>query len=261
MAEAQANNVEAVVKQRESQLAQAKVDLDRTTIRAPVDGIVMKKRGAGQTVAASLQAPELFVIAQNLRDMQVETSIDEVGGRPRSKRPAGDVHRRFVSRPHLQRHGRQVRKAALVVQNVVTYTAVISAANPDLQLFPGMTANVRISIDKRDNVLKLPNAALRFRPAGVGGVARPGAAATARRAAAADGRRAAGAEQLRERLVKELKLDAEQQAKLEPILADLRQDSARCREDEADAPSGRARARRDARRDHGDPQAGTEAEI
>src|SRR3990170_3521322 len=76
--ESQVRNVEAVVKQRESQLAQAKVDLDRTEIRAPVEGIVVKKSvEPGQTVAASLQAPELFVIAQDLREMQVDTSIDE----------------------------------------------------------------------------------------------------------------------------------------------------------------------------------------
>ena len=78
VAEAQVHNVEALVKQREAQLAQAKVDLSRTSIRAPVDGIVVKKSvEPGQTVAASLQAPELFVIAQDLREMQVETSIDE----------------------------------------------------------------------------------------------------------------------------------------------------------------------------------------
>ncbi|MFH1044495.1 MAG: efflux RND transporter periplasmic adaptor subunit, partial [Pseudomonadota bacterium] len=167
VAEAQAKNAEAIVKQRESQLAQARVDLDRTIIRAPVDGVVIKKSvDAGQTVAASLQAPELFQIAQNLREMQVEASIDEADvGRTKVDQKATFTVDSFPGRTFSGKV-MQVRKAALVVQNVVTYIVVISAANADLQLLPGMTANVRITTDQRDSVLKLPNAALRFRPAG-----------------------------------------------------------------------------------------------
>jgi HlyD family secretion protein len=165
--ESQVRNVEALVKQRESQLAQAKVDLDRTTIRAPVDGIVVKKSvEPGQTVAASLQAPELFVIAQDLRQMQVETSIDEAEvGRVREGQAATFTVDSFPGRTFRGTVG-QVRKAALVVQNVVTYTAVIATSNPNLELFPGMTANVRIVVDSRENALRVPNAALRFRPVG-----------------------------------------------------------------------------------------------
>ncbi|HXF66674.1 MAG TPA: efflux RND transporter periplasmic adaptor subunit, partial [Burkholderiales bacterium] len=165
--EAQVRNVEALVKQREAQLAQARVDLERTTIRAPVDGVVVKKSvEPGQTVAASLQAPELFVIAQDLRRMQVEASIDEAEvGRVREGQLATFTVDSFPGRTFTGRVG-QVRKAAQVVQNVVTYTAVIATSNPDLILFPGMTANVRIVTDTRENVLKVPNAALRFRPAG-----------------------------------------------------------------------------------------------
>jgi HlyD family secretion protein len=105
------------------------------------------------------------------------------------------------------------------VQNVVSYTVVITAANPDLALLPGMTANVRIAVDQRANVLKVPNAALRFRPAGSDAGSSP---APAPEAAAGGGGRPS-AEQIRERLVKSLGLSGEQQKKLDPILADSRQ--------------------------------------
>jgi HlyD family secretion protein len=223
--ESQVRNVEALVKQRDSQLSQAKVDLDRTTIRAPVDGTVIKKSvEPGQTVAASLQAPELFVIAQDLRRMQVDASIDEAEvGRIREGQSATYTVDSFPGRTFQGTVG-QVRKSALVVQNVVTYTAVIATSNPNLELFPGMTANVRIVVDTRESVLKVPNAALRYRPAG---------AADAREAGAApeDGGKsdskarggAQAAEVARERLVKELGLNAEQQARLESITRDTRE--------------------------------------
>jgi HlyD family secretion protein len=166
--DAQVRNAEAVVRQRESQLAQAQVDLERTDIRAPVDGIVVKKSvEPGQTVAASLQAPELFIIAQDLREMQVDTSIDEAEvGRIRVGQEATFTVDSFPGRT-FRGSVAQIRKAALVVQNVVTYIGVIRTSNPDLDLFPGMTANVRIIVDTRENTLKVPNAALRFRPPGV----------------------------------------------------------------------------------------------
>ncbi|MCW5606073.1 MAG: efflux RND transporter periplasmic adaptor subunit, partial [Burkholderiales bacterium] len=178
--ESQVRNGEAQVRQREAQLAQARVDLDRTMIRAPVDGIVVKKSvEPGQTVAASLQAPELFVIAQDLREMQVDTSIDEAEiGRIRIGQQATFTVDSFPGRT-FRGTVSQVRKAALVIQNVVTYTAVISTSNPDLSLFPGMTANVRIVVDRRDNALRIPNAALRFRPAGAPDVREAGGARAA----------------------------------------------------------------------------------
>lgn len=224
--ESQVRNVEALVKQREAQLAQAKVDLERTTIRAPVDGIVVKKSvEPGQTVAASLQAPELFVIAQDLREMQVETSIDEAEvGRIQVGQAATFTVDSFPGRS-FRGTVSQVRKAALVVQNVVTYTAVIATSNPDLNLFPGMTANVRIVVDTRASVLKVANAALRFRPAGASG----GEAGRARDPAGAPapaeegaGRGAQAGEAMRERLTKELSLTTEQQAKLETIQNETR---------------------------------------
>jgi HlyD family secretion protein len=233
VAEAQAKNAAAVVKQRELQLAQAKVDLDRTIIRAPVDGVVIKRSvDAGQTVAASLQAPELFQIAKNLSEMQVEASIDEADvGRVKVDQGATFTVDSFPGRTFSGKV-MQVRKAALVVQNVVTYIVVISAANPELQLLPGMTANVRITTDRRDNVLKLPNAALRFRPAGF---SETGAAA------AAGGN---AGQQLRARLVGALGLDADQQARLDPIFAELRQKLAALRElPEAERAKAGERAR------------------
>ena len=213
---AQVRNVEALVKQREAQLAQAKVDLERTSIRAPVDGIVISRSvDAGQTVAASLQAPTLFLIAKNLTDMQVETSIDESEvGRVRVGQEATFTVDSFPGRTF---NGKvtQVRKAPQVVQNVVSYIAVISAANLDLSLVPGMTANVRLVVDRRENALKIPNAALRFRPAGAGGPAKD-AAKSGSGGNSAPSKGGQG-QALRERLTKELNLNAEQQTKLEEI--------------------------------------------
>lgn len=165
VAEAQARNGAAVIKQREAQLGQARVDLGRTQIRAPVDGIVIKRSvEPGQTVAASLQAPEMFVIAQNLTDMRVETAIDEADvGRLQLGQEATFTVDAFPGK-RFKGTVNQVRKAAQVVSNVVTYTVVVSAANPDLILLPGMTANVRIVTAQKDKVLKVANAALRFRP-------------------------------------------------------------------------------------------------
>lgn len=166
-AQAQVINAQALVRQRAASLAQARVDLERTVIRAPVSGLVVKRSvEPGQTVAASLQAPELFVIARDLRDMQVEVAIDEADvGRIRPEQRATFTVDAYPGR-RFSGVVRQTRKAAQTTQNVVTYTVVVSARNEDLSLLPGMTANVRIVTDARENVLKVPNAALRFRPAG-----------------------------------------------------------------------------------------------
>lgn len=245
VAEANVKNSDAVVKQRDAQLAQARVDLARTAIRAPVTGVVVKKSvEPGQTVAASLQAPELFVIAQNLADMQVEAAIDEADvGRIRVGQTATFTVDSFAGRTFTGQI-KQVRKAATVAQNVVTYTVVISASNPELQLLPGMTANVRITTDRRDSVLKVANSALRFRPPGatdepkaadaaksVGGSGSPPAAAPAgtgpggAQAGGAGGGAGAGGggRAQRERLVTELKLDNDQQQKLDAIFAGMRE--------------------------------------
>ena len=166
VSEAQVRTALAAVKQRESLLRQAQVDLERTIIRAPVDGtVILRNVDAGQTVAASLQAPVLFTIAQDLRDMQVEAAIDEADvGRVRVGMPASFTVDAFPRRSFAGEI-RQIRKAPQNVQNVVSYTVVISARNPDLALLPGMTANVRLVVDERASALKVPNAALRWRPA------------------------------------------------------------------------------------------------
>lgn len=166
--EAQIKSAQAGVAQRESALAQARIDLERTRITSPVNGIVIKRAvEKGQTVAASLQAPELFVIAQNLQDMQVDASIDESDvGRIRSGQKATFTVDAFPGQT-FEGTVNQVRKAAQNVANVVTYVAVVGFSNTGGRLLPGMTANVRVVTEQRDNVLKLPNAALRMRLAGV----------------------------------------------------------------------------------------------
>jgi len=190
---AQVQAAQASVKQREAALAQAWTNLSRTRITSPVDGIVIKRTvERGQTVAASLQAPELFVIAQNLRDMRVEVSVDETDvGRIQPGQKASFTVDAF---PGQTFEGRvdQVRKAAIAANNVVTYVAAVHFSNHDGRLLPGMTANVRIVTDARDNVLKLPNAALRMRIAGVEPPADNASNATKSRAGGAGGAGAGG---------------------------------------------------------------------
>ena len=170
---AQVKSAIAAAKQRDSLLRQAQVDLERTIIRAPVDGtVILRNVGAGQIVAASL-AQALFTIAQDLRDMQVEAAIDEAEvGRLRVGQPATFAVDAFPRR-NFSGEIRQIRKSPQNVQNVVSYTVVISAQNPDLALLPGMTANVRIVVENRESALKVPNAALRWRPAGTADVQAP----------------------------------------------------------------------------------------
>ena len=163
--ESQISSAQAAVKQREALLRQAQVDLERTIIRAPVNGtVILRNIDAGQTVAASLQAPVLFTIARDLRDMQVEAAIDEADvGRLRVDMEATFTVDAFPRRSFTGKI-RQIRKSPVNVQNVISYTVVISAANPEQSLLPGMTANVRVVTDSRDSVLKITNAALRFKP-------------------------------------------------------------------------------------------------
>jgi HlyD family secretion protein len=230
VSEAQVQSALAAVKQRESLLRQAEVDLERTIIRAPVDGtVILRNVDAGQTVAASLQAPVLFTIAQDLRDMQVEAAIDEADvGRLRAGLGASFTVDAYPRRSFAGEI-RQVRKSPQTVQNVVSYTVIISAANPDLALLPGMTANVRIVIEQRDEALKVPNAALRWRP--------PGAQETRAAADAPPPQQAGGAaaQQFRARILEELKPSDSQKARLEEIYADARRKMARLRDLRADA--------------------------
>ncbi len=152
-------------KQARASVELARVNLNHCTITSPIDGVVISRSvDVGQTVAASLQSPELFRIANNLHDMQVETSIDEADiGKLQVGQPVSFTVDAF---PENMFPGRikQIRSQAITQQNVVTYVTVIEVENPELKLRPGMTANVAVLYAHRDQVLKVPNAALRFRP-------------------------------------------------------------------------------------------------
>jgi HlyD family secretion protein len=160
-------SAKAQVAQSQASLRQAEINLERTVIVAPVDGVVVSRTvDVGQTVAASLQAPTLFTIAQDLTKMQVDTNVAEADvGRVKVGQPATFTVDAFPART-FRGEVVQIRKAAQVVQNVVTYDVVVSAPNDDQALLPTMTANVRIITDQKDGILKVPNAALRFRPPG-----------------------------------------------------------------------------------------------
>jgi HlyD family secretion protein len=164
-AEAQVNLAAAQVKQAEAALNAAELDLKYTTIRSPVNGIVVARNvEVGQTVAASFATPNLFLIALDLTKMQVDTNVSEsdIGGMTEGKEATFTVD----AYPGQRFSGtiRQVRLAPINVQNVVTYNVVVAVDNRDLRLKPGMTANVSIVVAQKDDVLKVPNAALRFLP-------------------------------------------------------------------------------------------------
>jgi HlyD family secretion protein len=178
---ANARGARASVEQAKSQLAQARASLEQartnlryTDILSPTDGVVISRAvNVGQTVAASLSAPVIFTIAQDLKKMEVHTNVAESDiGR---LKPGMRVSFTVDAYPGEPFRGaiRDIRNAPQVVSNVVTYDAVIDVSNPDLKLKPGMTATVSVVTDRRADVLTIPNAALRFRPEGVGP---PGAA-------------------------------------------------------------------------------------
>jgi HlyD family secretion protein len=165
MALANVANAEAAVEEKQAVLEEAQVELDRTVIRAPINGIVVSREvNSGQAVAAGLETKTLFRIARDLSDMQVKGSIDEAD--------IGTVHdgesAEFTVDAYPNRifGGRvvEVRKAPETQQNVVTYSAIVSAPNPGRLLYPGMTAALKIVTQKTDNVLSVPNSALHFRP-------------------------------------------------------------------------------------------------
>jgi len=164
-ADAQVTASEGTVAQTRAALRSAEVNLAYTNILSPTSGTVISRNvDVGQTVAASLQAPTIFVIAEDLAKMQVDTSVSEADvGRLKAGMPASftvDAYPGEVFRGQV----RQIRNAPQTVQNVVTYDAVIDVDNPGFKLKPGMTANVTFVYAQKDDVLKVPNAALRFRP-------------------------------------------------------------------------------------------------
>jgi HlyD family secretion protein len=156
---------EARLEQAESQLDSSKVDLTYTIIKSPIDGVVISRRvNIGQTVAASLQAPVLFQIANDLSKMQVECSVDEADI---GKVKEGQKVRFTVDAfPNENFTGKvsQVRYSPEIVQNVVTYTTIVEVSNPEMKLRPGMTATVSVVTGEAKNVLRVPNSALRFSP-------------------------------------------------------------------------------------------------
>jgi HlyD family secretion protein len=157
---------EAQVQQREAGVSNAELDLAYTVIRSPVDGVILLRAiEPGQTVAASFQTPVLFQIAEDLRQMQIDLSIDETDvGQIREGQPVRFTVDAFQGRD-FRGVVHQIRLSASNVQNVITYPVVVRVDNPDASLLPGMTANAEIEIARREDVLRLPNAALRFRPA------------------------------------------------------------------------------------------------
>jgi HlyD family secretion protein len=156
---------EAAVKQAQAALEAAELDLTYTVIKSPIDGIVISRQvEVGQRVNASMSIPVIFVIAQDLTKMQVDANVSEadIGGMTEGKEVAFTVDAYPGER--FQGKIRQVRNAPISVQNVVTYDVVVGVDNADLRLKPGMTANVSITVARKDQALKIPNAALRFVP-------------------------------------------------------------------------------------------------
>jgi len=236
LAEAQYTSALAQVEQAKAALQAAALDLEHTTIRAPVNGIVVSRNvDVGQTVAASLQAPTLFLIAQDLTQMQVDTNVSEADiGRISMGQTATFTVDAFPNAPFTGAVV-QVRNAPITVQNVVTYDAVVQVANPEMQLKPGMTANVSFLIAERPGVLKVPNAALRFQPDGA-----------SQETGAQDGRGPASGDRtqaMQQRLTQALALSSEQQERLAAILQNTRQQMMRLREQEPAEEERRGRAR------------------
>jgi HlyD family secretion protein len=159
------NQAQATLQVKQANLEKAQVDLARCTIRSPIDGTVISRSvDVGQTVAAAMNAPVLFLIANDLTKMQIDSNVAEADvGMVEEKQ---DVEFSVDAFPYRTFKGivAQVRNAATTVQNVVTYNVVVSVDNPELKLKPGMTANVSIIVARRESALKIPNSALRFRP-------------------------------------------------------------------------------------------------
>lgn len=217
-ANSQKATAEATIEQRAASLQQFRIDLERTEIRSPIDGVIVNRSvDVGQTVAASLSAPILFEIAQDLRAIQLEASVDESDiGAIREGNPV-----RFSVDAYQERkfEGRvkQVRLAPVELQNVVTYTVIIAAENDDRALLPGMTANIEIVTGRRENVLRIPNDALRFRPSDALVAAAGSAAETGGRGGQGGGPGGFGGE-----MMAELGLSGDQQAKIRAAFAEMR---------------------------------------
>ena len=234
LAAAQELAAAAQVDQTKAALQAAELDLEHTTIRAPVNGIVVSRSvDVGQTVAASLQAPVLFLIAQDLTQMQVDTNVSEADiGRVRVGQRVTftvDAYQNITFTGEVT----QVRNAPITVQNVVTYDAVVQVANPDLRLKPGMTANVSFLVAERQDVIKVPTAALRFQPEGAApDTGSQGAQAPApQRGGSSGGGRF---QEMQQQLTRELSLTPEQQSRLSEVFQKVGRQSRAMREEESE---------------------------
>ena len=232
LAEAQVQAGEATILGRQAKLADITIDLERSDIRSPVDGVIVQRQiELGQTVAASLSSPTLFTIAQDLREIDIYANIDEADvGRLKVGQVATFTVNAYPNRTYQGRM-EMVRLAAQTVQNVVTYTAVIRVGNSDISLLPGMTANLQIVTDDRRDVLRVPNAALRFKPAGAAPVGIADAPQRRQMAEAGSDSEPVGGGQggagraiaaFRERIVTEIKPTPEQLQAVEAAFAAMR---------------------------------------
>jgi HlyD family secretion protein len=222
-ARAQVASAEARVRQELASSDTARLNLERTAIRSPVDGVVLNRAvEPGQTVAASLQAPVLFKIAEDLVRMEIVLSVDESDiGQVKQGQGVSFTVDAFPDR-QFRGDVRQIRLSATNTNNVITYPVVVAVSNADQALLPGMTVNAEIEVSRREGILKVPNAALRFKPpedpAAQGG---PAAAAVA---AARAGR--SGLSEELPKVAAGLKLNPAQQAAFDAALAEMRERAA-----------------------------------
>jgi HlyD family secretion protein len=234
-ARARIASAQAQVRQQQASVNSARLDLEKTVIRSPVDGVVLERAvEPGQTVAASLQTPTLFKIAGDLSKMEIVLAIDEADiGQVKVGQQARFTVDAFPER-NFRGRVTQLRLAATNTANVITYPVVVSVDNPDQLLLPGMTANAEIEISRKQDVLSVPNSALRFRPADEANAQNgpPGFGPNRNPAAGASAGGGGGAQMLEAfpRIAASLKLDASQQAAFDEAMAKLRERSEQMRQ-------------------------------
>lgn len=221
LAEGQVKSGEALISQREATLKGILIDLERSDIRSPVDGVVVQRQvDLGQTVAASLSTPTLFQIAQDLRVIDIYANVDEADvGRLKAGQAVTFTVNAYPNRT-FEGRVEMVRLGAQTIQNVVTYTGVVRVQNRDMALLPGMTANLQVVTEDRDDVLRVANAALRFRPVGAATGPAPAAAPAGEERGGRGGNRAGAA--LRERIETELQPTPEQKQAIAAVLRESR---------------------------------------
>ncbi len=242
VAQSQVKEDEANVRLKTAALDKRRVDLENTVIRSPVNGVVIDRSvDVGQTVAASLSAPTLFTIAQDMRKMQVTTSVDEADiGQIREGQTAWFTVDAYNSRKFMG-EVTQVRKQGKTVQNVVTYEVIISADNPDLKLMPGMTADVAVELLKKENVLVVPNSALRFKPntveteRGLQAASQPGPGGRFKGAGQGGGRQ--NIEERIKQYTDKLNLSESQQNELRRILSEMGKKMMQSRQNQGMSPA------------------------